>query len=177
MSIIHCTQKLLKELSGTITLLKDSYVENSGLGNWYSNIFRCNRRKCIIFTNEQSLYTFFIYGVKKKDIENIPDLFRKNLKLNLEHDEIEKRIINQIIMEHMKLDFFKTENRRVLGSMNDFVKLFKYRLEELDDITDSEILAANAEANSTPMGIGGSKYIFPIEKLKEMIKSQYSTAF
>jgi len=51
--IIHCTRKLLKELD--VSLIEpDSYPSNTeGLGNWYANLLRIDRRKCLIFTNEK----------------------------------------------------------------------------------------------------------------------------
>ncbi|HPJ42332.1 MAG TPA: hypothetical protein PLY21_08410 [Spirochaetota bacterium] len=55
MRTIHCTQKLLQEIKQPVTDLKDVIPDNSGLGNWYCNMFRFNRRKFLIFTNEQTL--------------------------------------------------------------------------------------------------------------------------
>lgn len=171
MKTIHCTQKLLKEITTPVQDLKDIIPDNSGLGNWYGNLFRFNRRKCLIFTSELTLYTFFVYGVKKHDIETLPDLFRENLKMNLKQSGIEHHIIDQITAEYNGISFCKTANRSVLGSMNDFIRLFTYRIEDAEEVTEQEIMRANMETNNTPMS--AIKAVFPIYALQELIAERY----
>ncbi len=69
MQILHCTQKLLTEL-GT-PLLADIPADPEGLGNWYANLIRIDRRKCLLFTNDKTLYSFLIPAVKKENLKNI----------------------------------------------------------------------------------------------------------
>lgn len=61
MTLLHCTQKLLKEL-GTPPLV-DTPAVTEGLGNWYANLIRIDRKKCILFTNEKTLLSFLIQNV------------------------------------------------------------------------------------------------------------------
>jgi len=65
MRIIHCTRKLLKEID--VPLVEPDKIPSptEGLGNWYANLLRIDRRKCLLFTNEKSLYTFLIPKVLK----------------------------------------------------------------------------------------------------------------
>jgi hypothetical protein len=82
--IIHCTKKLLKELDVPL-VESDKIPSNSeGLGNWYANLFRIERRKCVIFTNEKTLYTFLIPKVLKINLRNIEEEFLIHLSYNLE---------------------------------------------------------------------------------------------
>ena len=70
MRLLHCTQKLLKELGKPPLQNPDTSPENSeGLGNWYANLLRIDRRKCLLFTNEKTLYTFLIPKVLKTQPE------------------------------------------------------------------------------------------------------------
>ena len=64
MRLIHCTAKLLKEL-GNPPLQSPDEPNPQGLGNWYANLLRIDRKKCILFTNEKTLYSFLIPRVKK----------------------------------------------------------------------------------------------------------------
>lgn len=60
MRILYCTQKLLKELN-VLPLSDPGEVSSSeGLGNWYANLLRIERRKCLLFTNEKTLYSFLV---------------------------------------------------------------------------------------------------------------------
>ncbi len=171
MNYIHCTQKLLQEIKAPVTDLKDLSPDNSGLGNWYCNLFRFNRRKCLIFTNELTLYTFFIYGVMKNDIESLPELFSKNLALNLKQSRIDDRIIEKILEKYTEIGFCKTANKSVLGSMNDFVRHFTFRLADVRELTESEIFFASYTSNEIPMG--ALKYRYPVEVLKDLIAERF----
>ena len=79
--ILHCTQKLLKELGNPP--LQNPDEPTTGLGNWCANLLTIDRRKCILFTNEKTLYSFLVPKVKKEYLKNIADEFLLNLSLNL----------------------------------------------------------------------------------------------
>jgi hypothetical protein len=51
MSLIHCTKKLLKELGNPPLQHPDTSPDTQGLGNWYANLLRIDRRKCILGTD------------------------------------------------------------------------------------------------------------------------------
>ena len=76
MAILRCTQKLLSELK-----LKpsDSIQQPSDLSGWHANLLRIDRRKCVLFTHDTTLYSFFVPGLKKPDFENIREVFGQNL--------------------------------------------------------------------------------------------------
>lgn len=55
-----------------------------GVGNWYANLLRIERRKCVMFTNEKTLYSFLAFVVLKENLRNIEQVFFTHLILNLE---------------------------------------------------------------------------------------------
>ena len=79
--ILRCTKKLLNELGLTKTKLVDITVGagQPPLYEWYAHLFYFNRRKCVMFTNAGSLFSFAVFDVLKKDIKNTDELFRKEL--------------------------------------------------------------------------------------------------
>ena len=172
MKMIHCTQKLLKELKGTVSDSSDISVDNSGLGNWCSDIFSFNRKKYIIFTNELTLYTFFVYSINKHDLESISSLFKDNLILYLKTFQIEDIIIDKIMKEYGDIGFCKTHTCTVAESMDYFIKIFESRLEFIDEITDREIMIANMQVNTTPMPV--LNYASPLKQIKELIMKKYT---
>lgn len=171
MKYIHCTQKLLKEINGPIADLKDILKDNQGIGNWYCNLFRFNRRKCLIFTNEKTLYTFFVYGVKKNDIDSLPQLFRENLRLNLKQSGFDEKIIDMIVAEYREIGFCKTASKSVLGSMNDFVNNFEFMMYNNTDVTEEVLLHACIQLNKMPMS--AIRYRYPVEEMKDLIDKTY----
>src|ERR1700690_436171 len=74
--------KLLKGMENPP--LVDIRADTEGLGNWYANIIRIDRKKCLLFTNEKTLYSFVIPNVRKANPRNIVDEFLVNLSFNLQ---------------------------------------------------------------------------------------------
>lgn len=52
--LIHCTQKLLAEIPNNLIDLAAS-----GDG-WHANLLRIERRKCVLFTHDATLYSVFV---------------------------------------------------------------------------------------------------------------------
>ncbi len=167
MRLIHCTRKLLKELD--VSLVEPDKIPSptEGLGNWYANLLRIDRRKCLLFTNEKTLYTFLIPKVLKANLKNIEEEFLIHLSYNLQYEGFGLEVINRIIQEYMEIGFAKTVSKRVLGSMNDLA--YQYEAHIIGDrgFNNIKILQLNQKINRTPMG--ALKYQYPIEALKNLL--------
>ena len=164
--ILHCTQKLLKELENPA--LQNPVELTTGLGNWYANLLRIDRKKCILFTNEKTLYSFLIPKVKKENLKNIVEDFLFNLNLNLQAEGIPIEVISKVMQEYSDIGFAKTANKHVLGSMNELTFQYKYLIiNRYEGIENVRILAVNKEINRTIMG--GINYLHPIEALRELL--------
>ena len=120
MPVLRCTRKLLKELRVSNDDLVDENESSERLGDWYANLLRIDRRKCVMFTNAATLYTFLVAGVLRKDFDRVGDLFRTHLRRTLAHDEYSATDIDLVLEEYDTLLVGRTRDRRVLGSMNDF---------------------------------------------------------
>src|ERR1039457_3647256 len=107
MTLIHCTQKLLKEL-GNPPFAAYTPAVTGGLGNWYANLIRIDRKKCLLFTNEKTLYSFLIPNILKKNIKNIEEEFLINLNLNLQAEGFSLEIIKKVMQEYTEIGFAKT---------------------------------------------------------------------
>ena len=169
MRIIHCTQKLLKELD--VSLVEPDRIPQptEGLGNWYANLLRIDRRKCLLFTNEKSLYTFLIPKVLKANLKNIEQEFLIHLSYNLQNEGFGLEVINRVMQEYQEIGFAKTSNRQVLGSMNELTFQYEVLIEQTEGLENIGILELNKLINRTIMG--ALKYKHPIEALKNLLKS------
>ena len=167
MRIIRCTQRLLRELGISPPDAEASVSDREGLGNWYANIIRLDRRKCLIFTNERTLYTFLIPGVLKRDLENIKNEFVSNLIFNLQNEGFDLEVIDRIRQEYKEIGFAKTASKIILGSMNDFALQYEVLLPEAG-IAHVKILHLNRKINMTPMS--AINYAYPIERLKDVLQ-------
>jgi len=167
MRILHCTRKLLKELNVTLVEPDKIPQPTEGLGNWYANLLRIERRKCLLFTNEKTLYTFLIPKVLKANLKNIEQEFLINLSYNLQYEGFGLEVINRVMQEYQEIGFSKTYSRQVLGSMNEFAFEYDYFIRREWGIEKARIFEINKEINRTPMG--ALKYRYPIEALKNLL--------
>jgi len=161
MTLIHCTAKLLKELKNPPLQSPDTEPNKEGLGNWYANLLRIDRRKCILFTNEKTFYSFMIAGVKKENLQNIFDEFLFHLNMNLQAEGFGIDAISKVMVEYTEMGFAKTSNRQVLGVMNDFAYGYQYDIARAGGLDGVRILEANKRTNRTPSS--PLKYHFPID--------------
>lgn len=117
--IIRCTRNLFKEL-------KNKHAMNvkrlDSFWNCHADMFKIEGRRCILMTNDITMYTIFIPKLDEGDIRFF-DLvvyqhFLKNLLYeNIPHDVIKKTLSN---CDHMGMA--KTSDRRVLFYLNTFKK-------------------------------------------------------
>lgn len=170
MRLIHCTQKLLKELGNPplVTVLPES---TDGLGNWYCNIIRIDRKKCLLFTNEKSLYSFLVPNVLKKNIRNIEEEFLVNLSFNLQAEGFSLEVISRVMGEYQEIGFAKTASKRILGSMNQLAFEYEVLIEMKEGLENIKILEMNHTINRTILR--GIKYLHPIEALREVLARDF----
>jgi len=167
MRLIHCTQKLLKEM-GTPPIETPLSESTEGLGNWYANLLRIERKKCLLFTNEKSLYSFLIPKVLKVNLKNIEEEFLINLSYNLQYEGFGLDVINRVMQEYEDIGFAKTSNRQVLGSMNQLAFEYEVLVEQKEGLENIRILELNKQINRTIMG--ALKYRYPIESLRKLFQ-------
>ncbi|OHE58867.1 MAG: hypothetical protein A2Z47_10270 [Thermodesulfovibrio sp. RBG_19FT_COMBO_42_12] len=134
----------------------------------YANLLRIDRRKCLIFTNEKSLYTFLIPKVLKANLKNIEQEFLINLSYNLQYEGFGPDVINRVMQEYQEIGFAKTSNRQVLGSMNQLAFEYEVLIQMEGGIDNIRILQVNQTINKTIMG--ALKYKYPIEALRNLLK-------
>ena len=164
--IIHCTKKLLNELE---VLPNGSMVPEplSGfLGPWHANLIRIERRKCLLLTNDRTLYSILIPGVKKKDLVDFLKLFSLHLKMNLEKEGFAPQDIDKALEEYGEIAIAPTANRSVLGSMNDLAYQADFLVSRAGGLEKGDMLTVNMMLNRIPMG--AIKYDYAIEKLYKL---------
>jgi hypothetical protein len=158
--IIHTTEKLRKKLK--LQKLEKAISRQDPFLHWYATLFRIGGVQYILTTHEFSLLSFVFEG---KGIVSPAEYMRWMLcKLPIylkfvgcEH--IFDRVIAPGAQESV---FVKTDNRSVLGSMNDMI----YHCQVMAEYKKHSIAEMTAELNEVPMG--ALKYALPKEVFKEM---------
>lgn len=150
MLLIRCTKKLLDEIS---IKAPESITNNSNsffFQNWHANLLRVSRRKCVLFTNDQTLYSFFAPALKKKHFQNLEHIFMTDLIMNLEFEGLSgfiPNIIQELSNEH---HFAKTENKKVLEYMNSLAYMIPFYVNRYDELTQQNLMQLNKDLNRNP---------------------------
>lgn len=124
----RCTAKAQKALGLKSNDLVEPDAGGSLLGNWYINLFTVDRRKTFVFVNEKTLLSFVIFGVKKSNIKNTPEIFLRGLDQLLALEGIGLDKINQVFSGYDSYEFTKTTSRSLIGNMNDLMDLYKHSI-------------------------------------------------
>ena len=170
MRLVHCTNKLIDHLNVSIQD-KEINHSNQRLGDWYSNIFIFERRKCLIFVNIKTLCAFVVPDLLKQDLLNFHDYFIKGLTNLLESINVNPNVQNEIISEYLNIQIVKTESKSILGSINDYIQLYKWTLGEKEEKRKWTSVNYNIQVNKRPNK--KLKFRTPFEELDDLITTEY----
>ena len=71
--LIHATQKLLAEIPAAL-------IDHNAVGeSWHANLLRIDRRKCVLFTHDATLYSVFVPELRKPDFVQLDQVFGQRL--------------------------------------------------------------------------------------------------
>jgi hypothetical protein len=149
--IIRCTARLLKEMGLTNADLGNNASEESELGEWYANLFFVERKKCVIFTNARTLFTFICFDVNRSEIKNSGKLFRIGFGKALLDEDLEGALIQRLVDECRDVQFARTQDRSVLGVMVDHVKNIKWMVMRDGGLEKSDFSEIIKQLNRTPL--------------------------
>jgi hypothetical protein len=160
-SLIHCTQKLLAEIP-------DRLIDPTVSGeSWHANLLRFDRRKCVLFTHDASLYSVFVPGLKKAEFERMDELFGQRLFKALVWDEFPQTQIERMLDACRVIRFTRSNNRSVLGSMNDIRFQLGWQMEHDGGLASVDLGHLHHRLNRIPFGAIG--YGYPVERLQEYL--------
>jgi len=168
MLILSCTKRFA-DLA--CICFQESFAEEKldSFENWYVHLFFLSRRKCLIFTNAETLFSFFVEDVLKKDLRDIPGLFRKELFRAMFYEEFGTEEMEKMKSLSSGIIFTKTQNRRVLGSMNDMIYHYSYYRGAYHVTDNKSQVERIRQINRLPMSMIGMEY--PSECFQEKLKS------
>jgi len=162
---VRCTNKLLKELR-----IKPVEFETTGemsVRDWHANLLTINRKKCIIVTHTLSLYSFFIYGVTRKDYDSFKTLFNDHLRAQLKSEGLSKPALFDTNGDDVEVIITKTNNKSVLGSMNELSYRLEYAVWDWEGAGNPDEVKMADYINDTPMT--AIKETWPPRELKSIL--------
>jgi hypothetical protein len=121
MYAIRCTQKLLDR--GAPPPVQSPTAPTTVLGDWYANIIFTRPEQLVICISQKTLLPVV---VPAKDIKRLPERVLAAAEAMLTAIGVSSEDVELELDEMQKAVFAKTADRRVLGSLNDFVFHFQH---------------------------------------------------
>jgi len=149
MLTLRCTQKLLKRVRNQ-TMSADQ-VSSTRLGDWYANVVSLPYRgkSVILFMAEKSRTAVVVEG--RGSAKMIP-LFRERAIRHLERLNLESERVEAEARAMEEICLGKTQNRSVLGSMNDLAWSIWVAAKQATRYTDIDWDELECELNQVPLG-------------------------
>ena len=164
MGIIRCTAKLLAELKTKPT---NGLSQSSAWCDWHANLLWVDRKKCVLFTNNPTLYSFFLPSIKKSILENFEEVFRLSLFKSLIAERFAEPQVEYVLRQHQHIVIAKTNSRSILGSMNDLAFQIKSMISATGGLANADLSEINRQLNRIPMS--AIKYKVSIDELKRLL--------
>mgnify|MGYP006935317528 CR=1 FL=1 len=164
MQLIRCTKKLQKEMGLKERDLFESEPIEGLLGSWHANLIYINGKKCVLFVNDKTLFNFIYINLSRAEIRELSTIFLVGLYNALASEGFSENVIRKIIAEYESVQYAKSNNKSVLGSMNDLAFHYKYHIQSEYNDTVPDIIK---RLNEMPMG--ALRYKFPIDVLKDVV--------
>lgn len=164
--MIRCTKKLQKEMGLKATDLAEQESAPGLLGSWHANLLFIDRRKCVLFVNDRTLFNFIIPDVNSGQIRQLDTLFGDFLQCILAEEGFSETLCRQILQEYETIGFANTNNRSVLGSMNDLAFHYQFQIQREGGVNSAMVPSIIHDLNRMPMGALG--YDFAIDALRRV---------
>ena len=164
MQLIRCTKKLQKEMGLKKSDISEDEPKESYLGSWHANLIYIDRKKCLLFVNDKTLFNFIVPDISRAQIKELSNIFRVNLECVLATEGVSKRAKTKIMSEYESIQYTNTNSKSILGSMNDLAFHYKYLIQSEGGVQSYAVPSIIKKLNHMPMG--ALAYVFPIEALK-----------
>jgi phosphoribosyl-ATP pyrophosphohydrolase len=170
MQILRCTAKLQKEMGLKKSDLSDQKFASKILGQWHSNLIYINRKKCVLFVNDDTLFNFIVADLRRNQIKNLADVFRLNLSCVLHSEGIKTKIVDKILDEYSEIAFAKSDSRKVLGNLNDLAFHYEYFIKEAGGVHSYEVPSIIKNLNRMPMK-REKRFFHPADEIKSRLRA------
>jgi len=162
---IKCTAKLAKRAGFRIQPPTSDTPDD-----WHANIFTFDHRFYVIFVHDRSRLTCLAGPVKKPDLKDLEALLIKSLSTVLEYEGFSTTAIDYAISKNSNMNITKTNDRSVLGTINDNIFHITFHASRGGGVDITGIQNLCAHVNHMPMNPIGWKYA--IEEYRQSVVHQ-----
>ena len=165
--VTHRTRAFLGMPKSSLSEL--SLRDSLGVHEWYFSLYIVDRRKCLLCTHAPSLLSFVAAGVLKAQLADFGAWFRHTAKEALLTEGLTKEQRDYLLPSDSDC-FAQATNRSLLGSMNDFGRLFQHFVYEVDNLANVSWERVRDSMNNSPMRYLGDRS--PREAIASLLKAE-----
>ena len=168
MQILRCTKKLQKEMGLKKGDLSENVPSESCLGSWHVNLIYIDGKKCLLFVNDKTLFNFIVADIPRAQIKKLSSIFKATLECVFSDEDVPEKTINKIMSEYESIQYANTNNKSVMGSMNDLAFHYKYHIQSEGGVHSYAVPSIIKKLNRMPMG--ALEYVYSVEALKAVLE-------
>ncbi|MGR9052614.1 MAG: DUF6933 domain-containing protein [Gammaproteobacteria bacterium] len=174
MQSIRCTSKLLTEMGlNAQTSSSCDAGTYSILGSWYADLIFIDRRKCLLFVNEKTLFNFMIPDVPRRQIRELDKLFLGFLQCILTDEGIDHGIKNSVQAEYRTLEYIALADETMLATVDDLAARYKSQVKAEGGVYHCNLAEIIHKMNSLPLSALG--YSSSVDELKKIYCAEAET--
>ena len=136
--ILRCPARLLKLLGVRAVLLEDVKPAET---DWYANLFRLDRRTCLLLTQADTLFTVLEANVKRADLMPVGSAVVTLIERELRAEGLPTDTFGRL--DPSAVQVAKTADRSVLGCMTDNTFLCRYEVAAKRGLAHTDLAALN----------------------------------
>ena len=159
--VLRCTDKLAKLRGVRLSALAEPATE--GCSEWYGNLLRLDRRKCVLITHAETLFSFLVAGVLKAEVSPIGHFLVSRVEFELATEELPVDLFGRLDPDSVQIA--RTSSRSILGSMNDLAFQWRRTVEMAGGLESTDVASTNRRLRRMPMGAIG--HALPIDLARE----------
>jgi hypothetical protein len=134
---------------------------------WHANLLRIERPRCVLFTHDQTLFSFFVCRPERLAAEYSPELFGQGLFKAMLRSGFAQDQVETMLDRTREIRFGKTNNRRVLGTMNDMAFMLEWTIADRGGLATTDPNDLHRLLNETPFK--AIDYDLPLNRMRELV--------
>lgn len=172
--LIGITQKIRNKFK--YIKLNESTDRPDEIFCWHASHFIYDRLTGLHIMNNKTRYSVVLFNIKKKEVESLKEVFKKQLKTNLLSDGVDELTTSRYLKDLGEVSFVKTNNRSINGQLNNGFYLLESDIYHIGTNNQDDFDHINSRSNSIPMlplekhGL----YPYPNRAMKDVLNSIYN---
>ncbi|EHR70694.1 hypothetical protein BurJ1DRAFT_1835 [Burkholderiales bacterium JOSHI_001] len=162
MFAIRCTKKLL--VRGNLVVNPAPSPTTTVLGDWYANVLITRPHHLVLCISEKTLLPVVVAA---KDLKAFPLRLTEAVEIMLTRIGVPAHLVHAETREMSQSVFAKTESRKVLGSLNDFM----FHLQD-GCASDTSLSLGERAMQLANMPSGAIEFAFPSEQALSLFQAR-----